>query len=448
MRIVIVGAGEVGRHLCQQLSLEDHEVILIDRNAEHLRRVERELNILAIEGNGASAKILEKAEVSKADLFIAVTDIDEVNLISCIMAKEYGVLRRVARVKNEEYLSLNSPLNEHRLGIDLIINPDQAMAQEILRICQLSEAFEVVNFAHGEVVLVGYQIKEGNPVCGVTLAELRSLRGLYNYVVVAIVRNGETIIPRGSDIIHPGDRLYLVTKQRDMAAVEDLLNLRSEAPKKVFIVGGGQVGFRVARELEAQDVDVFLVESDPLRCESLAEHLSDTVVLNFDGLDAHELISEGIDQADLVIAVTDGDTTNILASLLAKHHGAKKCITRISRPDFIPLLGKLGIDIALSSRLVAANMILRFVRRGAILSVATLLGSDAEVVEYVISERWIYVDKPLKSIDFPKGAVVGAVIRDNQVIIPTGDTVLKAGDRLVIFSMKKAINKVEQFLTT
>ncbi len=448
MRIVIVGAGEVGRHLCQQLSLEDHEVVLIDRNADHLRRVERDLNILAIQGNGASAKTLEQADVSKADLFIAVTDIDEVNLIACILAKEYGVVRRIARVRNEEYLSINSPLNEHRLGIDLIINPDQVMAQEILRISQVSEAFEVVDFAHGEVALVGYQIKKDNPACGVTLAELKELRGLYNYVVVAIVREGETIIPRGSDFIHPGDRVYLVVKRQDVAVVEDLLNLRSRAPKKVFVVGGGQVGFLVSKGLESQGVDVYLVESDPLRCEVLAENLAHTVVLNFDGLDAHELISEGIDTADLVIAVTDGDTTNILASLLAKHHGARKCITRISRPDFIPLLGKLGIDVALSSRLVAANMILRFVRRGAILSVAALLGSDAEVVEYVLSERWTYYGKALKDLEFPSGAVVGAVIRKKEVIIPSGDTVLKPGDRLVIFSMKKAVPKVEQFLTS
>ncbi len=448
MRIVIVGAGEVGRHLCQQLSMEDHEVVLVDRNADHLRRVERDLNILAIQGNGASARTLEQADIAKADLFIAVTDIDEVNLISCILAKEYGVIRRIARVRNEEYLSVNSPLNEHRLGIDLIINPDHVMAQEILRMSQISEAFEVVDFAHGEVALVGYHIKEGNPACGVTLAELKELRGLYKYVVVAIVREGETIIPRGNDSIRPGDRVYLVMNRRDMAAVEDLLNLRSRAPKKVFIVGGGQVGYLVAKGLEEKKVDVYLVEADSLKCEMLAESLAHTVVLNFDGLDAHELTSEGIDTADLLVAVTDGDTTNILASLLAKHHGAKKCITRISRPDFIPLLGKLGIDVALSSRLVAANMILRFVRRGAILSVATLLGSDAEVVEYVISERWVYVDKALKTIEFPPGAVVGAVIRKKEILIPSGDTVLRPGDRLVIFSMKKAVSKVEKFLTS
>jgi trk system potassium uptake protein TrkA len=448
MRIIVIGAGEVGRHICQQLSVEDHEVILIDRNAERLKRAERDLNILAIEGSGASAGILEQAVISKADLFIAVTDIDEVNLIACIMAKEYGVLRRVARVRNEEYFSGASPLNEHRLGIDLLINPDQVMAQEILRISEVSEAFEAADFAHGEVVLVGYEIKEDNPVCGITLADLKDLRGLYDFVIVAIVRDGETIIPRGADFIQAEDRIYIVVRRRDMAAVEDLFNLWSMAPKKVFIIGGGRVGFRVAKALEQRKMDVALVEIDPIRCEHLAEQLGNAVVLNFDGLDAHDLLSEGIDTADLVVAVTDGDTTNILSSLLAKHHGAKKCITRISRPDFIPLLGKLGIDVALSPRLVAANMILRFVRRGAILSVASLLGSDAEVVELVVSERWAYVDKPLRSIGFPADTNLGAVVSKGKVIIPSGDTVLKAGDRLIIFSMKKAIPMAEQFLAS
>jgi len=448
MRIVVIGAGEVGRHLCQQLSMEDHEVILIDRNADHLRRVERDLNILAIEGNGASYRILGKAGLSKADLFIAVTDIDEVNLIACIIAKEYGVRRRVARVKSEEYLSEGSPLKEQSLGIDLLINPDQVMAQEILRISAVSEAFEVVDFAHGEVVLVGYQLKEDNPVCGASLAELKDLKGLYDFVIVAIVRDGETLIPRGSDVVQQGDRIYLVVRRNDTGAVEELLNLKSIAPQKVFIIGGGQVGYRVARGLEQQKIDVAVVESNARRCEYLAEHLKDAIVLNFDGLDAQDLLAEGIESADLLIAVTEGDTTNILASLLAKHHGAQKCITRISRPDFIPLLGKLGIVIALSRRLVAANMILRFVRRGGILSAASLLGSDAEVVECVVSERWGYTDKPLKAIEFSVDVNVGAVVRKGDVIIPSGDTVIRAGDRLIIFSLKKAVSTVEQLLTS
>lgn len=448
MRIVIVGAGQVGKHLCQQLSLEQHEVILIDLDAVHLRKIERDLNIMTVVGNGASATTLKQADISKAELFIAVTNIDEVNLISCILAQQYGSMIRVARVKNEDYMSILSPLSEHRLGIDFVINPDQAMAQEIIKTSELSDAFEVVDFAQGEVMVLGYHIKKEIPICNMTLSKLKNLRGLYDFLIVAIVRNGKTIIPRGDDKIIMGDRIYLVAEKKDIRSIEDLLGFESKPPRRVFIIGGGRVGLLVARALESQNVDVSLIEMDPSRCEYLAEQLENTVVLNFDGLDAKELVSEGIDRADLVIALTESDTTNILASLLAKHHGAKKCITQISRPDFIPLLGALGIDMPLSPRLVAAKMILRFVRRGTILAVAALLGTEAEVVEFVVSERWAYVDKSIQEAGFPYQSNIGAVVREGKILIPSGDTVMRAGDRLVIFCMKQALSELEKFLSS
>ncbi|OCC16164.1 Trk system potassium uptake protein TrkA [Dissulfuribacter thermophilus] len=444
MKILIIGAGAVGGHLCSQLSSEGHEVTLIDKDASRLRKIENELNIMTIEGNGASAEVLEEAGVKKADLFIAVTNIDEVNLIACILAKEYGVVRKVARVRNEEYLSTSSPLNQSNLGLDLLINPDHAMAEEILRICSHLEAFEAVELARGDVTLIGYEIKDKSPLCGITLMDLRELKGLYDFVIPAIVRHDETIVPRGEDEIKPGDKIYFIVKKQDIPKIEELIGVKSRAPNKVFVIGGGQVGIRVARNLEKQDVQVYLVDEDPIRCEFLAEKLDKTIVLNVDGLDSHELITEGIDTCDLVIAVTDEDTTNILASLLAKHLGAKKCITRISRPDFIPLLGKLGIDVPLSSRLVAANMILRFVRRGTILSAATLLGSNAEVLEFIVSKMWPYLGLPLKDIPFPKGANVGAIVREGHAEIPTGASVIRPDDKLIIFTLKNVAPKLER----
>lgn len=447
MHIIVIGAGEVGRHLCQQLSHEDHDVILIDRDQDKLRRVERDLNILSITGNGGSSQVLREAGASKADLFIAVTNIDEVNLIACIMAKKYGAKSLIARIRDEDYLRADSPFNGEELGIDMLINPDKAMAEEILKISKFAHSFEIVDFANGEVILIGYHIEKDNPSCGIALADLKALKGLYDFVIVAIVRAGKTLIPRGEDIIRPDDRIYLVVKKDDIRAAEKILGMEQKPLKKVFIVGGGRVGLNVAKALEQQDIDVYVVEKESDRCENLAEELENAVVLNCDGLEARDLIQEGIDSADLLVAVTNGDTTNILASLLAKHHGARKSITRISHPDFIPLLGKLGIDVALSSRLVAANMILRFVRRGLILSVASLLGSDAEVVEFIVSTHWKYRETALKSIKFPRQANLGAIIRDGDVIIPSGDTVFHDNDRLIIFSMKTAVPKVEKLLT-
>jgi len=445
VRIMIVGAGQVGRHLCEKLSVEGQEVVLVDQDAAKLRRLERELNIMPVQGSGASARVLEEAGIDKTGLFIAVTDSDEVNLVACIISKQYNVKTRIARVRNEDFYALDAPLSEKALGIDLLISPDHAMADEIVRLSLLSEAFEVAEFAGGQVVLLGYEVQGSNPCVGIPLERLKSGQSGPGFVIAAIIRNNATIIPRGGDRIEAGDKIYIVVRKNNIPLVEPLLfNCASRAPKLVFVIGGGTIGSLVARHFEDKKIAVRLVEKSSLRCKALIEQLDETVVLNFDGLEAHDLLDEGIDQADLVISVTNSDTSNILSSLLAKHHGAKKCITHITRPDFIPLLGKLGIDVALSPRLVAANMILRFVRGGGtIVSVATLLGSDAEVIELKVPDREQFRGTPLKSLHFPRGSIVGAIVRGREVIIPSGETELAADDSLVVFFTKEAQHLVE-----
>ncbi|OGQ95248.1 MAG: Trk system potassium transport protein TrkA [Deltaproteobacteria bacterium RIFOXYD12_FULL_57_12] len=445
MRIMIVGAGQVGYHLSKKFSMEGQEVVLVDRDESKLRRLERELNIMTVHGSGASARTLEEAGIDKSDLFIAVTDSDEVNLVACILSRQYQVKKRIARVRSDDFLSPGSPLNEQALGVDLLISPDRAMTDEIIQLSNVSEAFDVVEFADGHVLLLGYVVQPNNPCAGLSLKQLKKLRGSYRFLVVAIIRQGTPIIPRGDDRIEVHDKIYLMVRREDIPAVEELFNLSSRKPDLVFIIGGGNIGYMVARRLEEKGIDVRLVEEDPDHCEILAKQLEHTLVLNFDGLESNVLLEEGIDRADLVISVTDSDTTNILSSLLAKHHGAKKCITKITRPDFIPLLGKLGIDVALSPRQVAADMILRFVRRGAIVSVATLLASDAEVIELKVPDHQRFRDAPLKALAFPHGAIVGAIVRDSQVFIPSGETTLQPGDNLIIFFTKDAIHHVESF---
>lgn len=436
MRIMIVGAGMVGRHLCEKLSGEGQEVVLVDSDEKKLRRLERELNVMPVPGSGASPKALEKAGIDKTDLFIAVTDSDEINLIACIISRQYKVKTRIARVRNEDFYAQGSPRLERTLGIDLVISPDLAMAEEILRLTTLSQTVEVAEFGHGQVDMLGYPTKEDHPCVGLSMAQLRKLQDDYHFLVVAITRGESTIIPRGEDRVEAGDKLYLVVRRPDVPAVEHLLfNKTSRLPRRVFIIGGGPIGVRVARQMEQLNIEIRLFEQNPATCEQLAEQLENTVVLNSDGLEAHDLLEEDIDQADLVIAVTSSDTTNILSSLLAKHHGAKKCITLISNPGFIPMLDKLGIDVPLSPRQVAANLILRYVRRGGgrIVSVASLLGGDAEVVEMKVPDQDQFVDLPLKHLSFPHGSIVGAIIRGHQTIIPTGETRLAPDDNLIIF---------------
>jgi len=440
---MIVGAGRVGHFLSEKLSGEGQEVVLVDRNVEKLRRIERDLNILTVHGSGASARILEEAGIGRTDLFIAVTDSDEVNLVACIISKQYDVGTRIARVRNEDFYTNGSAHSNLAMGIDLLISPDLAMTDEIIKLCTRTDAFETAEFAGGNVVLLGYVLQKENSCLGKSLIDLR-IKG----VMVAIVRDEKTIIPRGEDVLRTGDKIYLVVRKEDVLEVEEVFEFHSNPPKLVFIVGGSLIACMAARRLEKMGIEVRLIEKDMVTCRRLTEELDETVVLHCDGLEAHDLLEEGIDQADLVVALTGSDTTNILASLLAKHHGAGKCITKISRPDFIPMLGALGIDMALSPRLVAANMILRFVRgSGSIVSAASLLGSEAEVVEIRVPPSDRFNGVPLYEMRFPRGAIVGAIVRGESVMIPTGNTVLDMDDRLIIFFVGEARQELEKFFT-
>jgi len=447
VRVIIVGAGQVGFYLCERLSNEGHEVVLIDNDNKKLQKIERDLNILTVQGSGAHARILAEAGIAKTDLFIAVTDSDEVNLIACILSNNYNVQTRVARARNEEFSEDGMVLHDQGINIDLIISPDWAMSQEIIGLCHFSEAFDVAEFANGRLMLLGYLIQEDNPNINMQLSDFQNLQGGQHFTMTAIIRDDETIIPWGEEIIEAGDKIYIMVRRHDIPMVERLFHISSKKPEKVFIIGGGKVGYLVARSLEDLNIDVSLVEIDKKRCDFLSENLSKTLVLNIDGLEANDLLEEGIDTADLVISLTESDTSNILSSLLAKHHGTKKCITNITRPDFVPLLGNLGIDVALSSRQVAASMILRFVRRGALGTVATIMESNAEAMEVRVPHKDTFDAVPLKDLEFPDGSVVGAIIRERQIMIPSGETLIKSGDSLVIFFVKSAAQKVEKFFS-
>ncbi len=444
---MIVGAGQVGQYLCEKFSFEGQEVVLIDRNEEKLKSLERELNIQTFCGSGASAKVLAEAGISKTDLFIAVTDSDEVNLVACFMSRKYQVKTRIARVRSEDLLLSDSLVDKEIFGIDLIISPNWAMADEIVKLIQVSEAFDTAEFAEGQVYLLGYIVSKDHPFIGKSLHEIGSLANDVKYVMAAIIRGGKTIIPRGEDKIEPGDKIYLVLLRDDMTKVEELFGFSSKMPERVFIIGGGDIGYLVARQIEdmAIRMELKIVEADKARCEFLSENLSNSMILNVDAMDIHSLLDEGIDNADLIIAVTESDTTNILSSLMAKHYGTKRCIVKVGRHHFLPMLDKLGIDVTLSPRQVAADMIIRYVRRANIVAVATLLDSDAEVIELTVPDSKKFNDVPLKELQIPKGAIVGAIVRQGKASIPSGDSIIRPGDNLVIFFTQDAAKKIENF---
>jgi len=448
MKVLIVGAGQVGYFLCDRLSQEGHEVTLIDRNEEIIQRAQDRLNVLGVVGNGASAEVLEQAGIKDANFFIAVTDFDEVNILACLLAREYNVPTRIARTKSIEYRGERAVLSKEKLGIDLLINPDDAVAEEMVQIACSSGAFDVAEFAEGQVQFLGYRIDDESPLCDLSLMELGELRGIYRFVVVAIHRGEETIIPRGEDCIQAGDRIYIFAHQKDLPAIQYMLQTKQEEKRhsrRVFILGGSSIGLQIAQGMETQHFEVKLIEKDEARCQELAETLTKTVVLHTEGSDIQTLQDEGIERADAFIAVTDKDETNILTCLLARQNGVRRTLALVSQPELLGLASELGIDACISPRLAAASTILKFVRRGEIISVATIEGSNSEVLELEIKEGSGILNTALSDLHFPRGAIIGAIVRGRDYEIPTGDSRLEAGDRVVIFALPGSLSKVERF---
>ncbi len=448
MKILVVGSGQVGFFLCDRLSREGHEVTLIDQDEAAVERAQDRLNVLGVVGNGASAEILEQAGIKDVEIFIAVTNMDEVNILACLIAREYQVEILIARTKNIEYTSRKAILSKEKLGIDLLINPEDAVAEELSKLACNSKAFDVAEFADGQILFQGYRIEPDSPICDLTLAELGELRGMYRFVVVAITRGRTTIIPRGEDTIQAGDRIYIFAPQKELPAINYLLQAEQLAKKptrRAFIMGGSRIGTKVAQNLEKLNYHVKLVEKDEARCYKLAEVLDKTVVLNAEGLDVQTLVDEGLTDADTFIAVTENDQTNILTCLLARQHKVSRTLALVSQPELIGLASELGIDVCISPRLAAAGAILKFVRRGEVVSLTAVEDSNSEVLELIISDDCGLLATPLSQLHFPRGAIIGAIVQGENYEIPTGESVLAAGDRVVVFSLPEALQKVERF---
>jgi trk system potassium uptake protein TrkA len=448
MKILVVGSGQVGYFLCDRLSREGHEVTLVDQNEAVVERAQDRLNVLGVVGNGASAEILEQAGIDEVDIFIAVTNMDEVNILACLLAREYHVEILVARTKNIEYTHSKAVLSKEKLGIDLLINPEDAVAEELTKLACDSKAFDVAEFAEGQILFQGYRIESDSPLCDLTLAELGELRGMYRFLVVAITRGETTIIPRGDDVIQIGDRIYIFAPQQELPSINYLLQgekIEKKPNHRVFILGGSRIGLQVALNMEKLNFQIKLVEKNEDRCFKLAEQLNKAVVINAEGLDVQTLVDEGLTDADVFIAVTDNDQTNILTCLLAKQHKARRTLALVSQPELIGLASELGIDACISPRLAAAGAILKFVRRGDVISLTAVEGSNSEVLEMEIGKESGLLATPLSQLHFPRGAIIGAIVREGTYEIPTGASVLEAGDRVVVFTLPEALQKVERF---
>jgi trk system potassium uptake protein TrkA len=446
MKIIIVGAGEVGFNIAQKLSEESHDVVLIDKDAQKIERISSNLDVQAYLASGTSPKALKDSGIREADMLVAATDSDEVNLISCLFARSLNpYMLKVARVRNEEYLEEKELFSGDLLGIDHIINPQSVMVETILSLMKVPGASDVIDFVGGRVKLVGFTVPKDSPFTGRQLLTFKDLEG--KLLVGAIVRGDQVVIPRGQDTVEANDLVYLVVRNGELDSALKLFDIKEESLRRVIIVGAGQTGTALATALDLTTISAKIIDKDPEKCASLAEKLERVIVINGDGTDKDLLQEENIGDVDFMVAITGDEENNILMSLLGKGLGAKKTITRVSKLSYIPLVSAIGIDTVVSPRLSAVRAILQYIRRGKIISVAPLKGEHAEAIEAEALDTSDIVNVPLSQVKFPKGAIVGAIVRGEEIIIPRGDSIIMPKDRLIIFSLEKAIPKLEKLLT-
>jgi trk system potassium uptake protein TrkA len=447
LRIVIVGAGEVGYHIASRLALEKKDVVVVDNDPEALHRVFDNLDVRAVQGCGSSPVVLEEAGISEADILLAVTDSDETNLVAALFANILSpATTKLARIRSEEFLLYQDVLKQDPYRIDVIINPEAEAVKTLERLLRVPGAVDVGEFAEGRVKVIGVRLDSNCPVTGTKLVDFRKKTGKKKILVVAIIRNESFIIPSGEDQLQEGDTIYFVSEEKELKTALEIFGKRSEPLNRVLLVGGGNLGLKLAKTLERHSIHTKLIEKDSDRCRELAEHLDKVVVLHGDGSDQALLQEENVQDMDVVATLTGDEETNVLTSLLAKRMGAHKTVTRISRFSYFPLVSAIGLDHIVSSRLAAINTILQHVRRGKVLSAMALKWEEAELLEAIAMETSDIVGKPLRQLSFPKGALVVAIMRKDEVIIPTGDSVILPEDRIIILSTRQGIPRVEEAL--
>ena len=448
MKVVIVGAGEVGFHIASHLAYENKDVVVIDRNPDAIRRITENIDVQVINGSGSSPMVLEEAGIRDAEILLAVTNSDETNLVACMMANLISPsTKKLARIRQADYDRYHENFRHNAPHIDTIINPEVEVVKTIESLLSVPGAVDVGEFANGRVKFVGVRLDRDAGLHGGRLSELSSRIGKQAPLIAAVVRDEELIIPRGTDRLMEGDLVYFISEEDKLSDALQVFNKRSRQLKRALIVGGGRIGFRLATRLELKNIHTKIVEKNPLRCKELAENLNKTVVLHGDGSDQGLLNEENIRDMDAVITLTNDEETNILVSLLAKRLGGRKTITKISKFSYFPLMTTIGLERVVSPRLSAINTILQHIRRGKVLSAISIKGEKAEVMEAIALETSDIVNRPLKQVSFPKGALLTGIIRQDAVFIPSGESIVLPGDRIIIFAQRQAIPKIEKILS-
>ena len=448
MKILIVGAGAVGFNLARQLSKEGHDISVVERDLDLVKRITEKLDVSVASGSASSPAILEKAGIKNADMVLAVTDSDEINMVVCMLSHSYGVKTKIARIRNPEFTDEQSILSQNEFHIDHIVNPEKITINSILNIIGTPGSIYVADFTAGDILRRGFNVPADAPIAGKKLSELREIESTDSFLIVAIQRNEEMLIPKGDTQLMPNDNIFVLVAKEALPYFLPMVNRRADEVEKVIIYGVNRASLELAKKLEEQKIGVTMIEPDKEKTQQAATVLDKTIVLQGSALDIDLLKEASIDIADFFVALSENEQDNILSSLLAKRLGAKKAIVLTADPVFVPIINSLGMDIVINPRLITVGFILQHIRRGHALSVVKFHNSEAEAMELVAEEDSKIVGKPLREISFPQGSILGAIVREGVMQIPTGNTYINPGESVIVFALPNAIEKVQSLFSS
>ncbi len=446
MKIIIAGAGEVGFHLAKLLSYESQEITLLDTNKESLQYADNHLDIKVIKGDATSISILKEAQVKNSDLVIAVTSSETTNITVCVLAKRLGAKKTIARISNTEFIQFKDEVGFTELGIDELISPEALAACEISLLLNQSAFNDSYEFENGALTMVSLNLSRTALFVGKSVREAAQVFPEIHFMPIAIQRFGTqyTIIPRGDTQFKEGDTVVFITNEGGDDELLKMTGKSNSEIKNVMILGGSKIGYKTARDLSETGFNVKLIEKDKERAFDLADELSEVLVINGDGRNVELLEEENIAEMDAFISVTGNSETNIMSSLVAKSKGVKKTIALVENMDYFELSQSIGVDTLINKKLLAANTIFRYIRKGEVIAMTKLNNMNAELLEFKVKENSEITNKQIRSINIPRSAIIGGVVRNGEGIIPLGDFVIKENDKVVVCCLPRSIKRVEK----
>lgn len=444
MNIIIAGIGDVGAFLAKILTKEKHNITIIDLDAELLNDINVQYDLLSVLGSCYSIDTLKEANVSDCDLFIAVTSVEETNLLACIMAKKNGAKKTIARINNMEFLKPINKITFINLGIDKLIYPEYITAKEVVGVLKQTGTSEISEFSSGKLSLFALKIEQNSQIINLSLNEIALKVKQQDYRIIAIIRDDKTIIPNGNDYLLANDTAYIITNPKGIDELLKLIGIKKLYINNVMFIGGSRLAIAAAKFLQSH-INVKIFEKNEEKCYKLNEELKNTIIINHDGTDINLLIEEDLKNMDAFVAVTGESETNILACVLAKKLGVKKTIAEVENNDYIEIANQMGIDKIINKKLSSASYIYTHTMKAQVASINWIAGTDAEILEFVTSKNSPITKDKIKNINLPTGIIIGGVVRGTKSFVATGETHIKENDKVILFALASAIHKIENF---